>query len=301
MKLPSSVAGVVEVERFETSAPSPHWLLIEVPHGATRRADYDAVASQMKSKLPAQLEHFFFVNTDVGAPEGAKWLGRTLSAQGVNVVVTRCLIPRTFIDTNRVVGALKPGQVSEGLTAAIAAYITDAADVPVLSDLHARYHQVVDAAYQEVCRGANGLALQLHSYAPKSVGIEKVDHTIVEQLHRAYEPGPYATWPERPSIDLICATKDGSFKAAPKLVEAAVRAWREAGVQATENGTYHLHPVTMGMQYAQAYPYQVVCVELNRGLIGDPFTPFAETKISDEKVGGLLRPLAAVLRSALIS
>lgn len=300
MKLPSSVAGVVDVERFDAK-DSRHWLLIEVPHGATRRSDYDAVATRMKSALPKQLEHFFHVNTDVGAPEGARWLGRTLSAQGINVVVTRCLIPRTFIDTNRVVGALQPGQVSEGLTAAIAAYITDPADVAVLSELHAKYSQVVDVAYQEVCRGQNGLALQLHSYAPKSVGIEKVDHTIVEQLHRAYEPGPYATWPERPSIDLICATKDGSFKAAPKLVEAAVAAWRAAGVTATENGTYHLHPVTMGMAYAQAYPYQVLCVELNRGLIGDPFTPFAETRISEEKVAALLAPLAGVLRTALIS
>ena len=292
-RIPQSVEGVVEVEVFR-SAERRFWLLIEVPHGATRRSDYDAVARKLRSPLPAQLEHFFYVNTDIGAPEGARWIGKTLGAHRVNVVVARCLIPRTFIDTNRVIGS----QSGEGLTGSMPTYITDSNDQTMLQGLHAQYHRVVDGLYNEVCRNADGLALQLHSYAPRSVGIEKVDANIVKALHAAYEPATYARWPERPAVDLICATKDGSFRPAPRLVAAAVKAWAEAGVTATENGTYHLHPVTMGMTYARAFPHQVMCVELNRGLIADPFVPFGESPLSEAKVGLLVAPLARVLHAS---
>ena len=62
-------------------------------------------------------------------------------------------------------------------------------------------------------REQNGLALQLHSFAPKSVAIEQTDANIVEALHQAYVPETYAKWPERPAVDLIAATQDGSFRA----------------------------------------------------------------------------------------
>lgn len=294
-RIPDSVPGVVEVEVFASTAEPKQWLFIEVPHGATRRSDYDAVEKKLKSRLPAQLEHFFYVNTDIGAPEGARWIAKTLSAHRVNVVIARCLIPRTFIDTNRVLG----GQAGEGLTGSMPTYITHLDDQTYLQGLHAEYHRVVDQLYNEVCRNADGLALQLHSYAPKSVGIEKVDENIVQALHTAYEPSNYGRWPDRPAVDIICATKDGNFRAAPRLVAAAIKAWAEAGVTATENGTYHLHPVTMGMTYTRAFPHQVLCVELNRGLVCDPFVPFGESPISEAKVGHLVAPLARVLHGAL--
>ena len=40
-------------------------MLIEVPHGATRKADYDALAKRLSSRLPEQPDNFFFVNTDL--------------------------------------------------------------------------------------------------------------------------------------------------------------------------------------------------------------------------------------------
>ncbi len=299
MNLPNSVAGVVDVTVY--AADSRRWLLIEVPHGATRKADYDAVFAKLTSALPAQLEHFFFVNTDIGAPEGADWLGRTLSQQGINVVVARCLIPRTFIDTNRVIAQTEQGVVKEGLTAAVPGYVSAAEDLAYLNSLHARYHEVVEALYREVCRVADGLALQLHSYSPRSVGIEKVDANIVEALHAAYVPEVYATWPERPVVDLISATKDGSFRTAPRLVDALLQAYAADGIPAKENATYHLAPAAMGMVYAQAYPQQVVCVELNRGHVADPFVPFGVSPISEEKTAKLVAPIGRVLSAALRS
>lgn len=297
MNLPGSVEGVVEVT--VTRGASRKWLLVEVPHGATRKADYDAVFAKLEGPFPAQLEHFFFVNTDVGAPEGAAWLAKTLSAQGLNVVVARCLIPRTFIDTNRVVAPAEGGAVKDGLTPGVAAYVTSKRDVAWLTEQHGRYHAVVTALYQEVCRKADGLALQLHSYSPRSVGIEKVDEKIVEALHAAYVPEVYATWPERPAVDLICETADGSFKAAPRLHDQLLAAYAEAGIEAKKNGTYHQHPVTMGYQYAFEYPQQVLCVELNRGLVCEPFVPFGVSPVSEEKVGRMVGPIAKVVAAAL--
>lgn len=297
MKLPESVEGVCEVTVHRGAGRK--WLFIEVPHGATRKSDYDSVVSKLKSTLPEQLEHFFFVNTDIGAPEGAAWLGRTLCAQGINVVVARCLIPRTFIDTNRVIAPAEGGKLVGGMTPAVPGYIDSAEDAQWLTAQHARYHQVVDQLYQEVCRGADGLALQLHSYSPRSVSIEKTDGNIVSALHAAYVPEVYAKWPERPAVDVICATEDGSFRSAPKLVAAVLAAYAQEGIGAKENGTYHLHPVAMGFVYAQAYPQQVVCVELNRGLVADPFIPFGVSPISEAKVAKMVAPLGRALASTL--
>ncbi len=295
----SSVDGVCDIEVHRPAQAPRGWLLIEVPHGATRKSDYDLLAARLKSALPAQLEHFFFVNTDIGAPEGAQALGKALSAEGYGVVVARCLIPRTFIDTNRVISKSAGGQLVDGMTPAVPGYINDAGDSAMLVVMHSVYHAVIGAAYAAICGKAKGLALQLHSFAPKSVDIQKTDAGIVEALHAAYVPEVYAKWPERPAVDLISATPDGSFKSAPELVAALRTAYFEAGIVAEENKTYHLHPATMGLVYARAHPDQVLCVELNRGLISDPFVPFGVSPISAEKISKLTAPIGRVLADAM--
>ncbi|PZR08619.1 MAG: hypothetical protein DI536_24255 [Archangium gephyra] len=294
-----NVEGVIEFEQFLSGTPSQKWLLVDVPHGATRKRDYDAVFAKMKSELPHELEHFFFVNTDIGAPEGAQWLGKTLAPLGINVVFARCLIPRTFIDPNRVVELSDAeGKVKDGLTAAVPAYITHKEDLAWLREQHRRYHQAVAAAYVELCKVKSGLAVQLHSYSPRSVGIEKVDADIVKALHAAYVPEVYATWPERPPVDLISATKDGSFRTAPKLVDSLLLEYARAGIEAKENATYNLAPVATGLLYAVQYPQQVVCVELNRGLVADPFVPFGVSPISEQKVAHMVGPIAHAIVAA---
>jgi hypothetical protein len=295
----SSVEGVCELEVHRPAKAPRGWLLIEVPHGATRPADYDRLAARLKSTLPAQLDHFFFVNTDVGAPEGAQWLGKTLSAQGFGVVVARCLIPRTFIDTNRLIAPSRGGLVVDGMTPAVPGYIGDPDDAAMLLALHSAYHVVVSQAYAGVCAQARGLALQLHSFSPRSVSIEKTDAGIVEALHQAYVPEVYAKWPERPAVDLISATADGGFQSAPKLVAALRAAYAVAGIEAKENATYYLHPATMGLAYARAHPDQVLCVELNRGLLADPFVPFGVSPISPAKIERMTAPIAQVLAAAM--
>ena len=51
----SSVDGVCDIEVHRPAEPPRGWLLIEVPHGATRKSDYDLLAGRLKSALPAQL------------------------------------------------------------------------------------------------------------------------------------------------------------------------------------------------------------------------------------------------------
>ncbi|MEO6950469.1 MAG: N-formylglutamate amidohydrolase [Polyangia bacterium] len=301
MDLPafSSLPGICEITVHPPAGAPRGWLLVEVPHGATRPEDYFSLARKMKSELPAQLEHFFFVNTDVGAPDGAAWLASTLPADGIGVVFARCLFPRTFIDPNRVLGPASDGRVVDGLTPGLAPYIDAPEDRDLLVEMHRAYHALVAGAYHEVCTVRGGLALQLHSFSPRSVGIEIVDRNIVTALHAAYEPDVYATWPERPQVDLICATADGSFAAAPALAEALVAAYDEAGITAQKNATYALHPSTMGYVYATQYPEQVMCVELNRGLVASPFVPFGPSPIDPKKVERMVAPIAGVVRASI--
>src|SRR6478752_1623726 len=84
-------------------ASGPPSLLLEVPHGATRTADFERVRQRLKGALPPGLGDFFHVNTDVGAPELAEAIARRYVADHPEraALVLRCLVPRTFIDCNR--------------------------------------------------------------------------------------------------------------------------------------------------------------------------------------------------------
>jgi hypothetical protein len=301
-----SIPGIVDVMWYpprDASAASPaSTLLIEVPHGATRRSDYETLATQLVSKLPQDLIEYFFVNTDIGTPEGAERIARALSTaptgQSLGVLVLRCLLPRTFIDTNRVVEASTPGVVVDGMTPGLASYVTATADHALLLGLHQRYHELVARAYAAI-PGRGGLALQLHSYSPRSVGIDKIDQGIVAALRRAYEPGVYETWPKRPAVDLITADSEGRVLASPEIVVRLREEYARIGIEAKENESYRLMPFTMGYQYADRYPGHVICIEINRELLADPFIPFEDSPIGAPKVERMVGPLILVLREAL--
>lgn len=297
----ADIAGVCGVKWFapRSGRPGSPTLLIEIPHGATRRADYDALRRELVGKLPADLEQFFFVNTDIGAPEAGELIGATLSAAGYGVLVLRCLVPRTFIDCNRVVHSGPPGAMIDGLTPAVAGYVTEDADRQLLEQLHARYHALVTRAYAKIC-GRGGLGLQLHSYAPRSIEVSVVDENIVAALREAYEPAVYVKWRQRPAIDIICTATDGTQLADPALVAGLREQFARIGVTATENATYKLHPATMGHRYAAAYPGQVLCVEINRGLLAEPFMAFEASPIAADKVRFIATPLISALQTALI-
>ena len=296
--------GVCEVHRFGDPACAAS-LLIELPHGATERAHYDAVASRLHSPLPARLEQFFHVNTDFGVPELAGEIAARVAAAArkapvMGVVVVRALVPRTFIDLNREIAVGSPGAVATGMTPGLPPYITDAQDRQLLISLYQQYHATVAKLYQETCSadGGGGLALALHSFAPRSVEVA-VDADIVTALRSAYRPPAYGAWTLRPGVDFISGDGEGRDLAPPGLVAELRGAYVSLGLETGENATYHLHPATMGFRYSAAYPGQVLCIEFRRDLLGAPWRPFAPSPVGPRKVARLARPLAAALAQRL--
>jgi len=273
---------------------APPDLIIEIPHGATRTADYDAVAAQLTSTLPDRLVDFFHVNTDAGAPELGLAIARRFVADepGRIAVVLRCRIPRTFIDCNRRMDAtpedFRAGKVTPGLMP----WITSDADRALLRGLYDRY---VAAVIDATSRLAGGALLLLHSYAPRTVDVE-VDANIVASLHRAYQPEVEPTWPLRPPIDVIGKTIEGVDLAPAAVVDALRAQFEPLGLPVANSATYPLHPSTLAWARVQEHPGRAVCIEVRRDLLAAPFEPFAQMTIADAKVERLVPAFVAALR-----
>ncbi len=290
-------------------------MLFEVPHGATKRRHFDAVRRELSGDLPKDLVDYFFVNTDVGSTDVARGVARLVAGSPAvsclrdflgpdsrrevarlpprKILVLRCLIPRTFIDTNRIVDGGSEASGTE-LSPAIADYIRDKQDAERLLSLYARYQAIAEEAYELVC-GSGGLGLVPHTYAPKSVCIESFDEGIGRALRQAYEPERYRKWHRRPAVDILSQGTDGGRLAPPRLVEAIRSNYAKIGIRATENVSYRLHPATMGYRYSMRYPAQVLCFEIARDLLAEPFAAFEEMHISERKVERMSAPIAAAL------
>ncbi len=160
--------------------------------------------------------------------------------------------------------------------------------------MHGAYQAAAARAYETVC-GAGGTALILHTYAPRSVRLERVDEGIVAALRRAYEPSIYPTWDRRPAVDLITESVDGERLAPSAIVRAVRERYERIGVEVEENATYRLHEATMGHVRSVRYPRRVLCLEISRDLLADPFTPFEEMSISESKARRMAAPIAAAL------
>ncbi len=281
-------------------------MLFEVPHGATKRSHYDAIRRQLQGDLPEDLVDFFFVNTDGGSTEVARRVAELVVGPGAaseatrprSILLLRCLIPRTFIDTNRIVDADSKGSGKAELSPTLPDYIREREDGERLLALYGRYHAVAEKAYELVC-GSGGLALTPHTYAPRAVSVESFDEGIGRALRQAYEPERYAKWATRPAVDILSEGADGEKLAPPRLVEAIKSNYARIGVRATENVSYHLHPKTMGYRYSARYPGRVLCLEIARDLLAEPFAPFEEMHIAEHKVATMSAPIAAALVAAL--
>ncbi len=304
-----SVPGIFDVEHFPPSGPdrvSPGArLLIEVPHGATTAAHFDALRGRLHGSYPDDLREFFFVNTDVGAPESAREIARSVSAgltggAPVPVCLLRCLIPRTFVDVNRVLDEAAPDYHATGLTPGMPEWVTDPSDRDVLRALYDAYQAVARTAFDAVC-GRGGLALTLHTYAPRSVEIQTPGLGIAAALREAYLPENYDRWPRRPAVEIIDRTPQDECLASPALALAVERAYATIGIAVERNVTYRLDAKTTGHAHSARHPGRVLCVELNRGLLADPFDPFVEMRVSPAKASRMAGPLAGALATALAS
>jgi len=289
------VCDVTLLGRARTGA-TPEFVL-EVAHGATRARDFDTLRAALRGPYPADLREFFFVNTDVGAPEVAMKVAELLVAARPEraVAVVRCLVPRTFLDVNRLIdtgtqpSTSKPGEMTPGLHA----WVRDPADRDLLFARYRAYRALVEGAV-DACCSTGGRAVMVHSYAPRSIDVP-VDEHIVVNLRAAYAAERIESWPLRAPVDLILDTPDGRRLADPELVERLQRAYGARGIAVEFNGAYSLHPITLAGMLAERHPRRVLCLELRRDLLVPEFTPFREMHVDPAKVERMAAPLAAAL------
>jgi N-formylglutamate amidohydrolase len=303
MKEPVSIPDVVHVEILrgkDAREGAPPDFLVEVPHGADAQIHYDTHRAQLTGQLPDDLDVFFHMNTDVGA-----WpYGRATAQKLVEIspsrtaLLVRALIPRTFIDCNRPADH-QGGRLDEGqLTAGIPAYVKNADDKEHLRTMHRAYVDVAAAAYNAVC-ARGGLALSPHTYGPRTLGIQTVDDTIVDQIRWAAAPERVDTWSERADIDLLTRDADGTLFAPEGLEEELLQAFTRAGYNTKANDTYNLHAATLGYTWSLAHPGQVLCLEVRRDLLVKHWSWTEETHADDAKCARVADVLAPALATRL--
>jgi len=286
------VAHLEQLSGADADASVPPSLLVEAPHGADEPEHYQRLRAELQGDLPDDLDHFFQVNTDVGA-----WsIGRRSAERYVqgnpagSVLLLRSLIPRTFIDCNR-----PANQEADVLTPGIPSYVTDPGDLALLMDRHARYVAAAQSAYGRVC-GQGGLAVIPHTYGPRTMGISEVDRTIVRRLHDALAPGRVEQLPLRSEIDLLTREPEGRLLA-PEWAEGLVPTFASAGFEASCNGTYNLHPAGLGHRWSSTWRGRVLTLEARRDLLVEEWLPFAPKVLNP----GPIDAIAAVVAEALLT
>ena len=291
------VADVTRVSGTAARADATPDLLLEVPHGATRAAHFDALRAALVGTYAADLRDFFFVNTDVGAPELATRIAeRFVAAEPTRTaLVIRSRVPRTFVDCNRALptGAVASSTRSGQLTPGLMPWVKDARDRRLLLDRHAAYLDLVERAVSAVLpRG--GRALMVHTYAPRSVDVA-VDEHVVRSLHEAYRPENVDRWPLRPEIDLITKTPEGAVLADEALLARIRAAFAPLGIAPQQDHAYSLQPGTMAAVFAARHPRRTLCFEIRRDLLVKAFTPFAEMEVDPAAADRLAGAFVAAL------
>lgn len=295
--LHTSVPHIADLHRLrgpEAADESSVDLLFEIPHGATETSDFTELAALIQSPLPKNLIDFFYVNTDVGAFELAIASARELLKIHPHwtIDVLRSRIPRTFIDCNRRIDSAPEAFKEGGVTPGLMPWIQAPEDLALL---HERYNAYLDMVHSATAQlTPNGSTVLLHTFSPRTVGVE-VDEKIVENLHRAYEPEIFQTWPLRPEFEIIDRDADGIEHTPAHLKKAFRKELASAGWNLEESSTYPLHPSTIAHQHAIDRPGRVLCIEVRRDLLANPFDPFAEMFIAPEKVDAVAAPFSRAL------
>ena len=286
------IAQIARIFGEKADRDAPPQLVVEVPHGADELEHYVDLRGKLESDLPEGLIDFFCANTDVGAfAVGLRVAERVVAADpSRSAVVVRCLVPRTFVDTNRAVDA-EDTLASGGLTPGIPPYITDEADLELLSALHRRYLKIA-AAWLKPTLQAGGFALLPHTYGPRSMLIARVDRDIVNNIREAWEPDTWSSLPLRPEVDLLTRDVGGQLHAPAELIARLLESLAGIGAQAVENETYALHPATQGWRWARDFPDQSLCLEIRRDLLVERFDLLAPMTVDPQKVERFAAPIA---------
>ncbi len=298
------VCDVVWVRGARAPADAAPDVLLEVPHGATKAEHFTSLRADLVGSYADDLRDFFFVNTDVGAPEVAERLAARLVADDPTrtALVVRCRLPRTFVDCNRVIApdAVGAPSVAGAMTPGLMPWVTHPADRKLLLERYAAYRALVTHAVETVL-GARGIALFVHTYAPRTVDVA-VDDRIVASLREAYRPEVVGRWPLRPEVDFITRDPEGRRLADEGVVAALHAAFARAGIASAEDHAYNLQPSTIAAVHAARFPGRTLCFEIRRDLLVAEFTPFAEMRVdpaaAERMAGILVGPVATWTRAA---
>jgi hypothetical protein len=139
---------------------------------------------------------------------------------------------------------------------------------------------------------AGGTALLLHTYGPRTVDVD-VDLDIGARMREAYARPEQ--WPLRPEIDVIARTTEGELLADARTVDAIREAGKSLGLEVAVSATYPIHPTSHAWRHSRAWPGRVVCVEVRRDIVANPFEPFEEMRIDPAAVARIARAFADAL------
>jgi hypothetical protein len=296
-----SRAGICEVDFVRgvaARADAPPDVLLEVAHGATRAHHFTELRARLRGQYRDDLLDFFFVNTDVGAPELATAIAHAIvhARPDRTAVVVRCLLPRTFVDCNRAIAldAVAKGSKVGEMTPGLGPWVVDAHDRELLLAHYQAYREVVTAAFAATMVRPSGRALFVHTYAPRSIDVA-VDENIGAALRAAYAADRIESWTLRPDVDLITHEPGGKELASPALAARATAEFRAAGFEVARNATYPLHPITLAHGFAVQRPTSTLCFEVRRDLLLAEFVPFRELLPDAARVERAAAPVAAAV------
>ena len=210
-------------------------------------------------------------------------------------MILRCLVPRTFIDCNRVLDVDSELVHAAGLTGAVPGYVTGK-DLQTLRGMHSAYTRAARAGLRVESAALAARPLIFHTYAPRSVNITRIDAGIVRALREAYSPERYTTWPVRPDVDIISEADDDVPLAPRGIVESIRRHYAERWDRGDRERVVSTSSRNAGPSATRSdMRHRVLCIEISRARLADPFAPFEEMTIGADNVTRMTAPIAAAL------
>lgn len=309
-----SIQTHIKTERFgpEATPETIATVFLEIPHGATTAAHLEAIKT-LGADTPEDWDTVYWCTTDQGAPEVAQaaadllvdpdWareaLGEQAAAQAAAraVCVVRGLIPRHFIDLNRLwIDEQEAKQAN--LTPIVPPFLKTQPQVgSKLRALYREYHSVINAQYELTCQ-AGGQAMQVHTYSPRSVSAP--GGVSGQVLREAWSDAKRESWPLRPAGQLITGRADEPALSDERLTALMVEEFGRVDFALSINDPFSFHPVTTLDALGHRWPGQVMAIELGRERLAERYDPLGPWTPSPAVVSACAQAMAkAIAKHAL--
>lgn len=304
----------IKTELFgpEADQEAPATVFLEIPHGATTAAHLEAIKT-LGAEAPEDWDTVYWCTTDQGAPEVASaaakllvdpsWAMEALGERAAEdaakrgVCVVRGLIPRHFIDLNRLwIDEQEAKQAN--LTPIVPPFLKSQPKVGgQLRALYREYHSVINAQYERTCQ-AGGQTMQVHTYSPRSVSAP--NGVSGQVLREAWSDAKRESWPLRPAGQLITGRADEPALSDARLSALMVEEFAKADFELSINDPFSFHPVTTLDALGHRWPGQVMAIELGRERLAERYDPLGPWTPSPTVVAACAHAMAkAIAKHAL--